>query len=155
MIRDGLFRDDLFYRINTIEIVVPPLRERGEDVVMLAQHFIRQYAAKYGKQAPRLTKKAADHLLSYSWPGNVRELKHTMEKSVILNESGLLHPEEFTGQNREQAGSLQRTTLSLDEIEREGIRRALRRNQGNLSKTARELKIARQTLYNKMQKFGI
>lgn len=154
LIRMNLFRDDLFYRINTIEIEVPPLRERGNDILLLAEHFLGYYAGKYERTTPKLTKKAVDQLLSYPWPGNVRELKHTMEKAVILNESGMLHPEDFMSHS--QVLSMQHNNyMSLEDIEKDSIRKALKNNRGNLSKTARELKIARQTLYNKMVKYGI
>ncbi len=155
MIQEGLFREDLFYRINTIEIEVPPLRDRGDDVILLAQHFLKQYSTKYGKPFPRLTKKAMDYMLDHPWPGNVRELKHTMEKAIILNDSGVLHPEDLAGPVHHQGYTSSRQVLSLEDIEMEGIKRALRRNHGNLSRTARDLNIARQTLYNKMQKYGI
>jgi len=153
LIQAGLFRDDLYYRINTIEIEVPPLRERGDDIVLLAEHYLEYFADKYGRPTPKLTRKAIDQLTSYSWPGNVRELKHTMEKAIILNDSGVLHPDDFMSHS--QVVNLKENLRTLEEIEKESIRNALKNNRGNLSKTARQLKIARQTLYNKMTKYGI
>ncbi|HDR90264.1 MAG TPA: sigma-54-dependent Fis family transcriptional regulator [Bacteroidetes bacterium] len=155
MITNGTFREDLYYRINTIELRLPPLRERKEDILILARHFLKQFASKYGKPLPRITRKAADQLIMHDWPGNVRELKHTMEKAVILNDSGVLLPEELIGKNPLNKNTGSYHPMTLEEIEKEGIRRALKRNQGNMSRTARELQIARQTLYNKMRKFGL
>ena len=155
MIENHLFREDLFYRMNTIEIEVPPLRERGSDILLLAQHFIRQYAAKYGKPVPQISRKTANQLMEHSWPGNVRELKHTMEKAVILNDSRILQSGELISSAYSGIEPARTQIRSLEETEIEVIRKVLKKNHGNISRSAGELKIARQTLYNKMEKYGI
>ena len=95
MVREGLFREDLLYRINTIQVELPPLRERGNDIIVLAEYFLKKYTYKYNKPDLRLNRQAADKMLGYSWPGNVRELEHTIEKAVILSDSSILKPEDL------------------------------------------------------------
>ncbi len=151
MVRDGLFREDLLYRINTIQVELPPLRERGNDIIILAEYFLKKYTYKYKKPDLRLNRQAADKMMNYSWPGNVRELEHTIEKAVILSDSSILKPEDlylkpsstFTG-----AGSF----TTLDEMERHMIQQALDSNNGNFTAAADQLGITRQTLYNRMKK---
>ena len=98
MVEEGRFRQDLLYRINTIELHIPPLRERGNDILLLADHFLQRYARKYRKEMRGLTREAKNKLLKYAWPGNVRELQHTMERAVILGDGSLLRPENFVFQ---------------------------------------------------------
>jgi len=151
MVRDGLFREDLLYRINTIQVELPPLRERGNDIIILAEYFLKKYTYKYKKPDLRLNRQAADKMMNYSWPGNVRELEHTIEKAVILSDSSILKPEDlylkpsstFTG-----AGSF----TTLEEMERHMIQQALDSNNGNFTAAADQLGITRQTLYNRMKK---
>lgn len=95
MVEDGNFRQDLLYRINTIEIHIPPLRERGNDIILLADHFLDRYTRKYKKKIHGLTREAKNKLLKYAWPGNVRELQHTIERAVILGDGSMLKPENF------------------------------------------------------------
>ena len=95
MVSKNLFREDLYYRINTIVIEIPPLRDRGEDIVLLAEHFLKEYAVKYEKFYLKFSSKTLDKLMKYNWPGNVRELRHTIEKAVILCDSDILMPEDF------------------------------------------------------------
>ena len=153
MVRDGLFREDLLYRINTIQIEVPPLRERGNDVLVLADFFLKKYALKYNKPGLKINQQAQEKLQKYSWPGNIRELQHTIEKAVILSENNILKPEDFFMrpvvfvQNHQE-------DFTLEEMEKRMISRALERNNGNLSAAAQHLGITRQTLYNKMKHFG-
>lgn len=150
----GLFREDLLYRINTIQIEVPPLRERGNDILALAEFFLKKYAWKYDKLSLKLNHQAQEKLLKYSWPGNIRELEHSIEKAVILSENNVLKADDFFlkplgGPRTEE------DTLRLEEMEKRLILRALEKNPGNVSAAADQLGITRQTLYNKMKKFGI
>jgi DNA-binding NtrC family response regulator len=155
MVSKHLFREDLFYRINTIVIAIPPLRERGEDIVLLAEHFLKEYANKYEKFHLKLNSKALDKLMKYNWPGNIRELRHTIEKAVILSESNILMPEDFIISHATQQQLPQQKSPTFDEIEKQAIQTALNNNNGNILKAAKELGIARQTMYNKMQKFNL
>jgi len=151
MISEGLFREDLFFRINTIEITIPPLRDRGDDILELSDFFLTHFKAKYGKNSLKLNKDASEVLKKYHWPGNVRELQHTIEKAVILCDSNILKPDDFYLPRQELKSSAD-APLTFSEIEKRGIIKALERNKGNVFKTAKELNIARQTLYNKIQK---
>ena len=151
MISDGLFREDLFFRINTIEITIPPLCDRGDDILELTEFFLNTFKTKYGKDSLKLTKEAAKVLMNYHWPGNVRELQHTIEKAVILCDTSRIMPEDLYLPKHELKFS-DDSPVTLDEIEKQGILKALERNKGNVYKTAIELNIARQTLYNKIQK---
>jgi DNA-binding NtrC family response regulator len=153
MVHEGLFREDLLYRINTIQIEVPPLRERGNDVLVLTDFFLKKYSSKYNKPNLKINQQAQDKLLKYAWPGNIRELQHTIEKAVILSEGNVLKAEDFfmrpviSGRNSE-------TELTLEEMERRMINQAIEKNNGNLSAAAEQLGITRQTLYNKIKKSG-
>ena len=151
MISEGLFREDLFFRINTIEITIPPLRNRDDDVLELGDFFLTHFKAKYGKNSLKLNKDSSEILKNYHWPGNVRELEHTIEKAVILGDSNVLKPDDLY-LPRQELKSSDDAPLTFSEIEKLGILKALKRNMGNVSKTAKELNIARQTLYNKIQK---
>lgn len=153
MVREGLFREDLLYRINTIQIEVPPLRERGQDVLVLADFFLKKYASKYNKPNLKINQQAQEKLLKYNWPGNIRELQHTVEKAVILSDNNILKPEDFF---MRPVSSIQNhaTGLTLEEMEKKMIAQAIEKTQGNLSAAAEQLGITRQTLYNKMKRFG-
>ena len=151
MIREGLFREDLLYRINTIQIDIPPLRDRGNDIIILTEFFLKKYAFKYKKPEIKINRQAVDKLLHYSWPGNVRELQHTIEKAVILSDSSVLKPEDlYLKPASAFPGSNSFTTLEL--MEQEMIRIALENNNGNLTAAAEQLGITRQTLYNRFKK---
>ena len=155
LIEKNLFREDLMFRLNTIEICLPPLREREGDITLLAQYFVSFYAKKYEKPLVRLNSKALDKLNQYPWSGNVRELQHTIEKAIILSEDDILKPDDFLlSHNDYQAVSVS-VKRTLAEIEKEAIQNALINNNGNVFKAARELGLARQTLYNKIAKYGI
>ncbi len=151
MISEGLFREDLFFRINTIEIMIPPLRDRGDDILELTEFFLTNFKAKYRKESLKLNKETSKVLKNYSWPGNVRELQHTIEKAVILCDTNRIMPDDLYLPKKELKSS-ENSPVTLDEIEKLGILKALERNKGNVYKTAKELNIARQTLYNKIQK---
>jgi DNA-binding NtrC family response regulator len=153
MVRDGLFREDLLYRINTIQIELPPLRERGNDIFILAEFFMNKYTYKYHKPQLKINQQAHDKLLKYSWPGNIRELQHTIEKAVILSDSSIIKPEDL---NLRQSGPSNNSSSlkTLDEMEKQMIRQALENNNGNFTAAAEELGITRQTLYNRFKKSG-
>ena len=154
MVQAGLFREDLLYRINTIQIEVPPIRDRGNDILILAEFFLKKYTYKYNKPNLKINQQAQDKLLKYSWPGNIRELQHTIEKAVIMSESNVLKPEDFF--MRSTLSSINITNeLTLEEMEKRMINVSLDKNYGNLSAVAEQLGITRQTLYNKIKKFGL
>jgi transcriptional regulator with PAS, ATPase and Fis domain len=155
MVSKDLFREDLYYRINTIVIEIPPLRERGEDIVLLAEHFLKEYAVKYGKFNLKFSSKTLDKLMKYNWPGNVRELRHTIEKAVILCDSEILMPEDFFIISHSAQQFLKQRPATLDEIEKHAVQNALNNNNGNVLKASKELGLARQTMYNKIQKHNL
>lgn len=151
MVADGLFREDLLYRINTIHIEVPPLREREGDVLVLADFFLKKFAHKYDKPGLRINNVAQEKLMEYQWPGNVRELQHTMERAVILSDGNVLKPTDFL-LHAKPMQSLDHQPLTLNEMEQQMILRALDQHDGNYSAAAEQLGISRQTLYNKLKK---
>lgn len=153
MVKEGLFREDLLYRINTIQIEVPPLRERGNDVLVLADFFLQKYSSKYNKPNLRINQQAQDKLLKYQWPGNIRELQHTIEKAVILCDGNVLKAEDFL-MRPIHSGKVSETELTLEEMEKRMINMAIEKNNGNLSAAADQLGVTRQTLYNKIKKNG-
>lgn len=153
MVQQGLFREDLLYRINTIQIEVPPLRHRPHDVLVLADFFMQKYTSKYNKPSLKINQQAQDKLLKYAWPGNVRELQHTIEKAVILSEGNVLKPEDFF-MKPVYAERAAETEITLEEMEKRMIHQAIEKHNGNLSAAADQLGITRQTLYNKMKKTG-
>jgi len=151
MVTDGLFREDLLYRINTIRIQVPPLRDREGDILILVDFYFNKFLKKYGKQGLRINQAAQKKLTSYSWPGNVRELQHTVERAVILSEDKILKPTDFLLNQKTEVplGSMPNT---LSEMEQLMITNTLKKNNGNYSAAAEQLGITRQTLYNKIKK---
>ncbi|NOR86952.1 MAG: response regulator [Bacteroidales bacterium] len=155
MIADGLFREDLLYRINTITIDIPPLRERGNDILLIAEFYLNKYANKYDKHGLRINQNAIQKLLKYKWPGNVRELQHTMEKAVILSDDKVLNEDSFTltDNNTNLQKGLQNKTI--EEMEKEMILASIHKQKGNMSSVAKNLGITRQTLYNKLKRYGI
>jgi DNA-binding NtrC family response regulator len=155
MVSKNLFREDLYYRINTIVIEIPPLRDRGDDIILLAEHFLKEYAGKYEKFQLKFSSKTLDKLLKYNWPGNVRELRHTIEKAVILCESDILKPEDFLISHSSQKPFLEQKPLTFAETEKQALQIALNNNNGSVLKAAKELGLARQTMYNKMQKYNL
>ena len=146
------FRQDLLYRINTIEIRVPALRERSDDIPALAAHFARVYARKYNKPEPGFDATAARKLKQYHWPGNVRELRHVIERLVIMSEGGTLHLDDLPISPPQAAEPV---ILNLEVLEKEAIRRAISLHQGNLSKAAQSLGLSRTTLYRKMTRYEL
>ena len=151
MVHTGLFREDLLYRINTIQIELPPLRERGNDIIILSEYFLKKYTYKYNKPNLKINQQAHDKLLKYAWPGNIRELQHTIEKAVILSESTVLKPDDlYLRQTISLTGNNSFTTL--EEMEKQMIQQALEKNSGNFTAAAEQLGITRQTLYNRLKK---
>lgn len=154
-INEQNFRQDLFYRINTVELYIPPLRERKEDIVMMGQKFLDIYRNKYNKPKLKLSSKALSKLEDHNWPGNVRELMHTIERLVVLNDKEILAEQiQLPGASSEN-DNLALPSLKLEEVEKFCIIQALSKNMGNISHTAKELDINRNTLYRKMEKYGL
>jgi DNA-binding NtrC family response regulator len=153
MVQEKSFREDLLYRINTVEISIPPLRERREDIPLLMDHFIDIFARKYKKEGLRPETEALKKLLDYSWPGNIRELQHVIERAIIMSDSDTLKTSDFL--ISKQSGALPTSTgFRMEEVEKETIRQALEKYRYNISKAAEELGMARTTLYRKMTKYG-
>lgn len=153
MVVNNQFREDLLYRINTIHVEVPPLRERENDVLLLANYYLKKIATKYGKTNISISQSAKNKLVDYHWPGNIRELKHTIERAVILCETAIIMPSDFLLSHAHIPVD-QNLSQTLDEMERMMISNALQKNDGNYSATANQLGITRQTLYNKIKKMN-
>ena len=155
LVDEGDFRQDLLYRINTIELHIPPLRERGNDILLLAEYFLQRYARKYQKEMRGLTREAKNKLLKYAWPGNVRELQHTVERAVILGDGSLLRPENFMFQASVSRQKKEEEVLNLEQLERQAVERAMRLSEGNVTRAAEYLGITRFALYRKLEKLGL
>lgn len=154
MINEGLFREDLFYRINTIHLEIPPLRDRGDDILQFIDSFLRRFAAKYQRQDIRMHEQTVEKLRSYHWPGNIRELQHTIEKAVILCEGNMIRPKDiFVKQTWKPQNAA--IVPNLEEVERQAIETAIQQNEGNLTAAAEQLGVSRQTLYNKLKRFKL
>ncbi|NUQ22400.1 MAG: sigma-54-dependent Fis family transcriptional regulator [Saprospiraceae bacterium] len=157
MVAEKAFRQDLLYRINTVEIHLPPLRDRTGDIELLSRHFLQELAAKYKKPGLTIQPAAIEKLKDHSWPGNVRELRHAIERAIILSGDNTLSPDDFLLQREapRAATTPGEETLNLEAAEQEVIRKALRRHNGNVSKAAEELGLSRGALYRRMEKFGL
>ena len=151
MVREGLFREDLLYRINTIQIEMPPLRDRGNDIITLAEFFLAKCTNKYSKPGLKISKQALDKLMNYTWPGNVRELQNTIEKAVILSENDIIKPDDLYLRPVSEIKDLDSFT-SLEEMEEKMMQIAVEKNNGNYTAAAEQLGITRQTLYNRLKK---
>ena len=165
---EGKFREDLYYRLNVLRIVMPPLRERGRDVVLLAQHFVRAFGREFRRPAQTLSRAAEDALLAYTWPGNVRELRNVIERAVLLSEADTLEPSDFdnlqplraqppaaAGHAPVDAVGLPAEGLRLDEVERRLIELALERTRGNQTRAAALLGLHRDQIRYRMEKYGL
>lgn len=156
MVSKGTFRQDLLFRINTVELLLPPLRLRGNDIVLLAYHFLQTFSAKYHKPIQNINVMAEKTLLNYSWPGNIRELQHVIERAVIMTD-GLeitaqdlqLSPQKFGNQ------AVLQTDMPLDEMEKMMVNKAIEKHKGNISRAAAELGLTRAALYRRIEKFGL
>ncbi len=155
MIQHGDFRQDLLYRINTVEIVVPPLRERSEDIIAIAEHYLKKYIAKYRKSSMSLSSSAIQRLKQHSWPGNVRELQHAIERIVILSDGNTITASDFPIDSTAVSTHTQSTTVNKNEVEKQMILKAIKKHNGNLTKASEDMAMGRSTLYRKMKKYGI
>jgi two-component system, NtrC family, response regulator HydG len=156
MVKEGKFRQDLLYRINTVEIDIPPLRERRDDIALLAEHFLNMYKQKYNKNDLRFNQVTIRKLENYNWPGNVRELQHAIERAVILCETNILQPTDFfftSPVTNEEKFIFD--TYNLEEVEKMVIKKVLDDNEGNISKAAKELGLTRTSLYRRIEKYGL
>ncbi|MEQ8302394.1 MAG: sigma-54 dependent transcriptional regulator [Cyclobacteriaceae bacterium] len=154
MVEDGKFRQDLLYRINTVEVRIPPLCERVDDIPMLANHFLNFYTKKYHKEIISFSPEALTKLKKYPWPGNVRELQHAIERAVIMADSPSLQESDFLF-NRKGTPSTDSDSLNLDEVEKAAVVKAIQLHSGNISKAAEELGLTRASLYRRMEKYGL
>jgi transcriptional regulator with PAS, ATPase and Fis domain len=154
MVQNQEFREDLLYRINTIQIEIPPLRSRKEDIQLLACFFLNRYTSKYGKNGLKIATSAVQQLESYHWPGNIRELQHAIEKAVILCDSDELQPADFV-LRKQEGNNVDFKNITLEEAEKLLISQSMKRNDSNMSVIAAELGISRPTLYSKIKKYGI
>ncbi len=150
------FRQDLLYRINTVEVELPPLRNRTEDIPLLAEHFLKMYCRKYSKPMKQVTQEAMNKLVKYHWPGNVRELQHTIERVVILSDSAMLEPGEFYLSSSDATpDNIPFNSYHLEEAEKILIIKAVSKHEGNLTRAAKELGITRASLYRRLEKYGL
>lgn len=158
MVKENRFRQDLLYRINTIEVEIPPLRDRFEDIPLLANHFLKHYASKYGKSLNKLSDAAMSRLNKHNWPGNIRELQHALERAVILSNSSVLQPEDFNfnvSNAKEADQQLNLEQFNLEEVEKILIRKVLKKYNGNITQAAGELGLTRSSLYRRLEKYGL
>lgn len=156
MIENGTFRQDLLYRINTIELHIPPLRERGNDIILLAEHFLKIYNKKYKKEITGINREAKNKLLKYQWPGNVRELQHVIERAVIMSENSLIRSEDFMFSKPDNDRKIiQEEELNLETLEKNAIEKAIKLSKGNYTMAAEMLGISRFSLYRKIDKLKL
>jgi transcriptional regulator with PAS, ATPase and Fis domain len=155
MVENNEFRQDLLYRINTVEINLPPLRNRLEDIPQLTTHFIEMYAKKYRKVVRGIQDGAIEKLKKYNWPGNVRELQHAIERAIIMSEEDELTTMDFFFLSGSTSSTGSPDSFNLEEVERSVIEKALERHNGNISKAAKELGLTRASLYRRLEKYGL
>ncbi len=157
MVEDSTFRQDLLYRINTVEIHLPPLRERDDDIGLLAEHFIQTYCNKYRKSIKKLSASAAKKLSKYHWPGNIRELQHAIERAVIMSEDNQLEPDDFffLQQKADSSSDPNMDSFNLEDVEKTVIQKAINKHNGNISKAAKDLGLTRASLYRRLEKHGL
>ncbi len=156
MVKENKFRQDLLYRINTVEINLPPLRERQEDIPVLVDHFLKILSKKYSKKARQVSAASLKKLQMYKWPGNIRELQHTIERAVILSDESILQPGDFLFSTPDTAGEgLVFDNYNLETVEKILIQKTLKKHHGNISNAAKELGLTRTSLYRRMEKHGI
>ncbi|MCG8308254.1 MAG: sigma-54 dependent transcriptional regulator [Cytophagales bacterium] len=158
MVNENRFRQDLLYRINTIEIHIPPLRNRLDDIPLLANHFLSLYDRKYQKNVRTISEAAMKVLQKYNWPGNVRELQHAIERAVIMCNSQVLNPDDFffsTGTGKSEESNVMLEDYHLEEVEKILIRKVLKKHDGNITQAANELGLTRSSLYRRLEKYGL
>jgi DNA-binding NtrC family response regulator len=154
-VAEGRFREDLLYRLNTVEIRLPPLRERRDDIPLLAAHFLREQGAHYHKPVAELTPEAMRALLGHAWPGNVRELRHAVERAVLMSSGTTVTEEDLGLQPPRAGGATSFDDLTLEEAEKLLIQRALSRHAGNVSRAADARGVSRSALYRRIPHFGL
>jgi DNA-binding NtrC family response regulator len=158
LVKENQFRQDLLYRINTIEIELPSLRDRKEDIDLLAQHFLQIYTKKYNKNIHAISEASRKKMMNYSWPGNVRELQHAIERAVIMSSGHVLNPEDFffspSVQEKDKSG-VHLEDFHLEEVEKILIRKVLQKYNGNITQAANELGLTRSSLYRRLEKYGL
>ena len=154
-IEEKTFRQDLLYRINTIEITLPPLRERGQDILLLAAHFMQIFMAKYHRKITGMAAGFKKKLMAYSWPGNIRELQHVMERAVILSTGNLIREDAFDGSPRSMQTSVSLNSFQIEEMEKQLVLKMMKKYNGNITDASRELGITRQALYRRIAKYGV
>ena len=154
---ENTFRKDLIYRINTVDLIIPPLRERQSDLSLLAHYFVKLYAEKYGKTSFELDPGFIKKLKEHPFPGNVRELQYALERAVIMAEGGILHAEDlaFSPIEQQPETELKLKTTNLDAVEKNTILKVIEKNKGNISKSAKELGITRTALYRRLNKYDL
>ena len=158
MVKENRFRQDLLYRINTIEIEIPSLRDRMEDIPLLSNHFLKHYSEKYSKNVMKISDGAMTRMNKHPWPGNIRELQHAIERAIILSNSSVLQPEDFTfntSSGKETDQPLNLDQFNLDEVEKLLIRKVLKKYNGNITQAASELGLTRSSLYRRLEKHGL
>ena len=158
MVMKNTFRQDLVYRINTIEIDIPPLRDRTQDIPLLTNHFLKIYSSKYKKEIHKISDAVISRMAVYSWPGNIRELQHAVERAVIMSNTSVLQPEDFNFNISYVEGDQDNVTIeqyNLDEVEKILIRKVLKKYNGNITQAANELGLTRSSLYRRLEKYGI
>lgn len=155
MVSENTFRQDLLYRINTVEIHLPPLRERTGDIPLLANHYIKIYAKKYKKTIKGISANALKKLNQYQWPGNVRELQHSIERAIIMSDGNILEPDDFILSTQSKSSEVELNTFNLDDVEKMIIVKVLKQYQGNITQAAQELGITRTSLYRRMEKYDL
>ncbi len=157
MVNENKFRQDLLYRINTVEVKVPPLRERLEDLPDLIDHFLKIYSKKYNQPTKRVSPSTMKRLEKHNWPGNIRELQHAVERAVIMSESNVLEPHDFflSQMDDNKPADITTPSMNLEETEKMLIRKVIDKHGGNISKAAKELGLTRASLYRRLEKYGI
>jgi two-component system, NtrC family, response regulator HydG len=155
MVKEGKFREDLLYRINTVEITLPPLHDRTDDIPLIAEHFLQRFSHKYQKPDLRFSDMTLSYLQKYHWPGNIRELQHALERAVIMSEGKELVPEDFGSMQKQSDTDLSLDDFNLEKLEAWAIRKAIAKHGGNISHAAEELGLSRGALYRRMETYGI
>jgi transcriptional regulator with PAS, ATPase and Fis domain len=157
MVRENKFRQDLLYRVNTVEITIPPLRERVEDIEPLVTYYIETYSKKYKIPLKRINAGTLKRLQMHNWPGNIRELQHAVERAIIMSEGNILEPEDFfmneTGKENQQ--DILPANMNLEDTEKMLIRKVVDKYGGNISRAAKELGLTRASLYRRIEKYGL
>lgn len=155
MVEESAFRQDLLYRINTVEITVPPLRDRLEDIPLLTEHFLKKAGRKYGKHDIYITNRGIEKMKNYHWPGNIRELEHTIERLVIMSDASTIDAPQINLMNQSSASGKAPKNLNLEQMEKYLIEKAIQKHSGNISKAAKDLGLTRAALYRRMEKYEI